>query len=121
MPHQDQGWSASGLAIAAALNWLVTPRLFGRLSFRKDCRWTPASLAQAALLWAWGEEAALTDRFFTARQTIARLADGQQESVSYQAFVKMLRRHSALLLLALTEALQRQMREALADCYRVAG
>src|ERR671911_228809 len=74
MPHQDQGWSASGLAIAAALNWLVTPRLFGRLSFRKDCRWTPASLAQAALLWAWGEEAALTDRFFTARQITAWLA-----------------------------------------------
>jgi Transposase DDE domain len=121
MPHQDHGRSTAAPAIAAALDWLVAPQVFGRLSFRKGCSWTPASLVQAALLWAWGEETALTDRFFSARQTIARLADGQHESVSYQAFVKLLRRHSALLLLALATALQRQMREALARSYRVAG
>jgi Transposase DDE domain len=121
MPHQDQGRLATAPSIAAALDWLVTPRLFGRLSFRKDCRWTPASLVHAALVWAWGEEAALTDRFFTARQTIAQLAGGQQELVSYQAFVKLLRRHSGRLLMALLAALQRQMREVLADSYRVAG
>jgi hypothetical protein len=121
MPHQDQGRSTGAAAIAAALEWLVAPKLFGRLSFRKNCSWTPQSLVQAALLWAWGEETALTDRFFTARQTIARLADGQRELVSYQAFVKLLKRHSALLLLAFMEALQRRMRETLADSYRVAG
>jgi hypothetical protein len=49
------------------------------------------------------------------------LAPGQHESVSYQAFVKLLRRHSALLLFALVEALQRRMREGLARSYRVAG
>jgi hypothetical protein len=121
MPHQDHGRLSGAPAIGVALNWLVAPQSFGRLSFRKGCSWTPASLVQAALLWAWGEETALTDRFFSARQTIARLADGQHESVSYQAFVKLLRRHSARLLLALVEALQRRMREALADSYRVAG
>jgi hypothetical protein len=121
MPHQDQGRSAREPSIAAALDWLVGPGLFGRLSFRKDCRWTPTSLVQAALVWAWGEEAALTDRFFTARQTIALLDKGQQESVSYQAFVKLLRRHSTKLLAALLSAMQRQMRLALSDSYRVAG
>jgi Transposase DDE domain len=121
MPHQDHGRSAEAPAIAEALDWLVTPQLFGRLSFRKGCWWTPRALAQAALLWAWGEETALTDRFVTARQTIARLVDGQHESVSYQAFVKLLRRHSALLLWGLVEALQRRMRESLSRSYRVAG
>jgi hypothetical protein len=121
MPHQDQGRSVGAPAIGAALDWLVTPQLFGCLSFRKDCSWTPGSLVRAALLWAWGEEAALTDRFVTARQTIARLANGQHESVSYQAFVKLLRRHSARLLYALISALQRQMRQSLTDSYRVAG
>jgi hypothetical protein len=95
--------------------------MFGRLSFRKGCTWTPSALVRAALVWAWGEETALTDRFFTARQTIARLTGVQRESVSYQAFVKLLRRHSALLLFALTEALQRRMRDDLATSYRVAG
>jgi hypothetical protein len=121
MPHQDHGWSAGAPAIAEALDWLVSPQLFGRLSFRKGCRWTPQALVQAALVWAWGEETALTDRYVTARQTIAQRADGQRESVSYQAFVKLLRRHSALLLFALIEALQRWMREALVESYRVAG
>jgi len=121
MPHQDHGRSACAPAIGGALDWLVAPRLFGRFSFRKGCSWTPQALVQAALVWAWGEETALTDRFFSAQQTIARLASRQCESVSYQAFVKLLRRHSALLLFALVEALQRRMRESLARSYRVAG
>ncbi|MBX9792024.1 MAG: hypothetical protein K2Y37_24130 [Pirellulales bacterium] len=121
MPHQDQGRSLGVPAIGAALEWLVAPEIFGVLSFRKDCSWTPSSLVRAALLWAWGEEGALTDRFFAARQTIARLHAGQHELVSYQAFVKLLRRHSTLLLYALIVALQRQMREGLARTYRVAG
>jgi DDE family transposase len=121
MPHQDQGRSCEAPAVGAALEWLVAPRMFGRLSFRKGCSWTPAALVQAALTWAWGEETALTDRYVTARQTIARLSGEQHESVSYQAFVKLLKRHSALLLFALVEALQRRMREGLARSYRVAG
>lgn len=121
MSHQDQGRSAGAPAIGAALEWLVSPRLFGRLSFRQGCSWTPQSLVHAALTWAWSEETALTDRYVTARQTIAQLADGQQESVSYQAFIKLLKRHSALLLAVLLGALRRRMREALADSYRVAG
>jgi hypothetical protein len=76
---------------------------------------------QAALLWAWGEEAALTDRFATARKTIAELTSGQRELVSYQAFLKLLGRHSTRLLAAFLAALRRQMREKLADSYRVSG
>lgn len=121
MPHQDHGWLTGAPSISAALEWLVSPCLFGRLSFRKNCSWTPQTLVQGALMWAWGEEAALTDRYFTARQAIAQREDGQRELVSYQAFLKLLRRHSALLLLALIESLQRRMRETLAESYRVAG
>lgn len=121
MPHQDQGRSAGGSSLAAALDWLVSTGTFGRLAFRKGCSWTPQALVQAALVWAWSEEMALTDRYLTARQTIAQRANGQRELVSYQAFLKLLVRHSTLLLFALMEALQRQMREALAQSYRVAG
>ncbi len=108
-------------AVGPALDWLVESRSFGRWSFRANCRWTPVLLVRAALVWAWGEETALTDRYLAARQTIARLEEGQHESVSYQAFVKLLRRHSALLLCALLSVLQQRMREGLAQSYRVAG
>lgn len=121
MPHQDQGRSAGGSSLAAALDWLISSETFGRLSFRRDCSWTPQALVQAALVWAWGEETALTDRYVTARQIIAPSSDGQREFVSYQAFVKLLVRHGALLLFAVMEALQKRMREALRRSYCVGG
>src|SRR5215213_8422241 len=121
MPHQDQGRSAGAPAVWTALDWLVPSGMFGGLSFRQECRWKPEALVQAALVWAWSEETSLVDRFFTAQQVIAQGGGEQRESVSYQAFVKLLRRHTAMLLWALIAALQRQMRQKLADDYRVAG
>lgn len=115
MPHQDHG------GLAGALKWLVAPSVFGSYSFRKGCVWTPASLVHAALVWAWGEASALTDRFATTQETIAQLPGGQRESVSYQAFMKLLARHSGVLLFALISALQRRMQTDLAGCYRVGG
>src|SRR5437764_7870832 len=117
MPHQDQG----RLSVRSALEWIARPGMFQRVSFRKDSRWTPASLVQAALLWAWSEEAALVDRFFTAQEVIAQQSGEQHESVSYQAFLKLLRRRTAMLLAALVAVLQRRMEHSLADYYRVAG
>lgn len=121
MPHQDHGQRSEAPAISSALDWLVVPRTFQRQSFRRNCSWSPSSLVQAALVWAWGEETALTDRYVAARQTIARLPAGQCESVSYQAFVKLLKRHSTLLLLALMTSFRRRMRQSLPRSYRVAG
>lgn len=121
MPHQGPGGSADRPAVFAALEWLVKPTTFGRLSFRKECRWTPASLVQATLVWAWSEEASLVDRFSTAQEVIAQATDEQRESVSYQAFVKLLRRHTAVLLAAVVASLRRSMRQSLSDSYRVAG
>ena len=121
MPHQGRGRSAGRPAVFAALEWLVKPSAFGRLSFRRECRWTPASLVQATLLWAWSEEASLVDRFVTAQEVIAQTTGEQREFVSYQAFMKLLRRHAAVLLAAVVAALQRAMRQSLADCERVAG
>jgi hypothetical protein len=117
MPHQDQGQ----LNVRSTLEWIVSPGIFQRVSFRKDSRWTPASLVQAALLWAWSEEAALVDRFFTAQQVIAQHSGEQHGSVSYQAFLKLLRRRTSVLLTALVAALQRRMERSLANHYRVAG
>ncbi len=111
MPHQDQGRSVGAPAVRTALDWLATSGMFDGLSFRRECRWKPERLVQATLLWAWSEETSLVDRFFAAQQVIAPSGDEQRESVSYQAFVKLLRRHTARLLGMLIVALQGQMEQ----------
>ncbi len=119
MPHQDHGRVAS--AIGPALDWLVSSEAFGSYTLRRDSRFTPCSLVKLVLLWAWGEQATLTDRFAHAREVIASHAGDQRQSVTYQAFVKLLRRHSASLLYAVVRTLQARLREAFPDSYRVAG
>lgn len=121
MPHQDQGRSNHTPAVVQVLSRLVLATCFGKLTFRKDCSWTPASLTQMALLWAWGEAATITDRFAAAQQVIVEASGGQHKSVSFQAFVKLLQRHSTMLLFALISHLQQQMQSLLADSYRIAG
>lgn len=124
MSHQDHGRlvEVDSHGLKQALDWLLSPRIFGGLTFREDCSWTPTSLVSTVLLWAWSQEAALTERFFFARETIAHTRCWQpQVAVTYQAFIKMLRRHTPLLLFALLAALQRRMRQSLGCYYRVAG
>ena len=92
----QDGRSAAG---GPALDWLSTPGMFVGLSFRREVSLEAGRLVQATLLWAWGEETSLVDRFFGRAADYRAAGEGQQESVSYQAFVKLLRRHTALLLM----------------------
>lgn len=119
MPHQDRNCWAP--AIGPALDWLVRSESFGSYALRRDSVFTPATLVKLVLLWAWSEQAALTDRFAHAQEVTASPAGDQHRSVTYQAFVKLLRRHSASLLYAVVTTLQERVRESLADSYRVAG
>jgi len=119
MPHQDHGCCAS--AIGPALDWLVRSESFGSYALRRDSVFTPATLVKLVLLWAWGEQASLTDRFAHAQEVTALPAGDQHRSVTYQAFVKLLRRHTASLLYAVVKTLQQHVRASLADSYRVAG
>lgn len=119
MPHQDHGRETP--AIGPALDWLVSSEAFGSYTLRSDSRFTPTRLVRLTLLWAWGEQVALGDRLAHAQEVIDSAADDQPRSITYQAFVKLLRRHSAALLYAVVTTLQARLRQSLADSYRVAG
>ena len=74
------------------------------------------TLACAALLWAWSDEATLLDRFAAARQVAtAALGLEAQAAATYQAFLKLLRAWTAALVPALADALRRRMRHDLAE------
>ncbi len=95
MSHQDLcSKDASyrfGLQLREAIEWVVTPKAFGDVQFRKDCSWTAWTLTAAAMLWAWNDEPALTSSFHSIRQVIENAFGVQRELAgSYQAFLKML-------------------------------
>ena len=56
MSHQDQGLgqaiSVNHRALREAIDWLLSPEDFSKISFRIGCRWTPLTLVATALLWA---------------------------------------------------------------------
>ncbi len=74
MSHQDLSSESTpycfGLQLREAIEWLVLPKAFADIQFRKDCTWTAWTLAAAAMLWAWNDESALTSSFHSIRQVI---------------------------------------------------
>src|SRR4051812_35736018 len=111
--HQD---------LKVVLDWLLAGADLSAARFRDTCTWTPRGLTSVALLWAWSGEAALTERFTSARSIAVRaLALIVPPATTYQAFLKMLRAWTAVLAVALTVALRRRMREDLAGRFLVGG
>src|SRR5207249_4511633 len=113
MSHQDQDGRKVGFNyqyLRRALDWLLRTAIFSSLTFRDDCTWTAQTLASAALLWAWSDEATLVERFQAARRIVQCLFPWQQEPAgSYQAFTKLLRRWTSHFVTLLQAALRQRM------------
>jgi len=124
MSHQDHGRRRAQHTHAddlyRALQWLVPRAVLKGIAFRNDCTWTPLSLAFAGLLWAWSDLRPLVQRFSATRKIIKHWFGKQHEPAeSYQAFVKLLRKWTDPLLVALQQAFRLRMREALSCVWRV--
>ncbi len=108
--------------IKQAVDWLLPPALFTRMSTRAGARWKPRMLAVAALLWASSDLTNLKDRFFHARKIVGRIFRWQMPpGESYQGFMKMLCKWHAELTLAIGPQIRVQMREALPGKWEIAG
>ncbi len=115
MSYQDQGSEdapfSCGQQLREAVQWLVRPKAFTEVQFRQDCSWTAWSLAAAAMLWAWSDDATLAERFHSVRQITLNAFGVQRELAgSYQAFLKMLVRWTPMLKRCLLLALRRRMK-----------
>jgi hypothetical protein len=90
--------------------------------FRPECTWTPKGLIFAALLWAWSDETALTERFAVVRKVVVAMALLRRlPATTYQAFLKMLAAWTATLALVLCDAFRRRMQTDLADRFPIGG
>lgn len=125
MSHQDKDRCqvrCNAEYLKQALHWLLCQVDWSSIVLRDDCRWTPRQLAATALLWAWSDEATLGERFFAARRLADHLYRPQREfAASWQAFIKVLNRWTAPLLVVIQAALRRRMQDALAASWEVHG
>lgn len=104
------------------LRWLLSGRGLRAIRFRADCNWTATALTFAALLWAWSDRQNLTARYQDARQIIEFLGVTQCElSVSYQAFLKLLRKWTPALRAALTTVFRGKIRAELGSVWHTEG
>ena len=103
-----------------ALNWLLVRVDWSSVTLRRDCTWSPSLLAAAALLWAWGDEQTLGERFGTARRLVVHLfVPAAPLAGSYQSFVNLLRRWTVELMDCLKRALRERMQHHLARDWSV--
>lgn len=125
MPHQDLKAVAQGIkgdCLSRSLQQLLGEVDWAQIRFRDDCTWTPPRLSAVALLWVWSDELTLGERFRTARKIIMFLFAWQQQLAgSYQAFLKMLVRWTANLVLAIQLSLRLRMPQHLPAVWEVYG
>lgn len=123
MSHQDEDrcqvrYNAEYLK--QSLHWLLCHVDWSGVVFRDDCTWKPAQLAATALMWAWSDERTLGERFFAARRIAEHLYQPQREFAgSSQAFLKMLVRWTALIVVVVQAALRQHMQDALINSWKI--
>ena len=101
--------------------WLLEGIDFGETRLRSDCSWSAKTLVLAAFIWAWASPTTLLQRFTLAQKIIGRIFPRQDSSrTSYQAFIKLLGRHTSTLLPVIVKRLRRRMTEDLAKSFMVA-
>ena len=115
--------SSSNLQYLSAMkSWLLDGLDVSQVRFRSDCRWNARMLVLAAVFWAWADQTSLLDRFQLAHKVVARLFRKRElPQQSYQAFIKLLRRHSVSLVPALVQRLRRRMTEDLKEQFTING
>lgn len=122
MSHRDSCVRLNLVCLRQCLRWLLAGISWSTITFREDCRWTPKTLATAALLWAWSDELTLGERFRSIRKITMQLTKEQQQlATSYQAFIKILRRWTDDLVLLLVLALRERMQQTLPQHWQISG
>jgi hypothetical protein len=108
--------------LKVVFEWLLDDVDLAAIGLRRDCSLSPRGLAFVALLWVWSGKFALTQRFRQAGKIGRRLWPSDvSDSISYQAFMKLLVRWSGPILLVLSGALRDRMQTTLAPYSRIAG
>ena len=115
--------SSSNLQYLSSIKtWLLDGIDFGELRLRSDCHWSARTLVLAAVFWAWSSPVSLLDRFQLAHRIVSKLfRNRDMPRQSYQAFIKLLRRHSSALVPLLVARLRQRMSDDLSQHFLING
>ncbi len=124
MSHQAQGRDSNcrehHQELNQALSWLLKRADFFAVKWRPDCAWSIRGLVMCAILWAWSGKKTLGERFQQAKKVSRRiLGEKHVPTSSYQAFTKLLRRWTSVLIAALAVVFRHRMETVFADRWRV--
>ncbi len=126
MSHQDPtshtAPSAHHQALEQTPDRLLAPAALAGIGFRPNCTWTPRASIFTALLWAWSDERALTDRFVTVPKLVVWMVRLTREpAATTQAFLKGLKSGTAALALVLVTAFRHRIRQDLEERFLIGG
>ncbi len=99
-----------GGALGQAVEWLFDEKIFTDCRQHGNTEWRLGPLTVMALLWAWGGQESLQERFARGLEILPRLYRQRRWGRTYQGFMKSLGRWSGQLRAALLGQLQARMR-----------
>jgi hypothetical protein len=104
-----------------ALSSVFDERMFEGWKRHGNTRWSLSALVTVALIWAWGPDEGLQQRYRFGLSVLGCRDCSRQRGLTYQGFIKILRTWSDRLVLALSGRLRDQVRELTNDEQRVHG
>jgi hypothetical protein len=108
-------------ALQRALSSVFDERMFEGWKRHGNTRWSLSALVTVALIWAWGPDEGLQQRYRFGLSVLGRRDLSRQRGLTYQSFIKILRTWSERLVLALSGRLRESTRELTNEEQRVNG
>lgn len=110
-----------GGSLAWAIEWLVDDGMFAGHKRHGNMDWSLRSLATMALVWNWGGEEGLRERFRRGLEILDRFSPREKCGRTYQGFIKVLAKWSDRLRACLTARLRERMQSVAGAYWTVQG
>jgi len=111
----------TGGTLKQAIDWLFRDEMFADYKQHGNATWSLSAVVTVALLWAWGGEDGLQERFRNGLTILPRLFRRPQWGTTYQGFIKILRTWTGLLLPTVVDRLRKRMQQVSGAHWTVHG
>jgi hypothetical protein len=110
-----------GGSLQRAIEWLIDDGMFAGLKPHGNTDWSLRLLTIMALVWSWGAEDGLRERFERGREVLSRFFPRRRCGRTYQGFIKLLGKWSGRLRAPLMARLRERMQHIAGAHWRVRG